>query len=164
MILASKRLNIQHYTDEDLDDFNAILMSDTIMKSIRGKGYSAKVSKEKFEAALLVNAEYSDLGFFNVTNKETNELVGFAKLVLMKDGNLEIGYAILEKLWGYGFASEITVTLVAHALQKHPTKEIIGIVNIQNDTSAHVLKKQGFKIQSIDFLDNLEVAYYHFSK
>ena len=163
MILASERLNIQHYTKEQLADFNAILMSDAIMKGIRGKGHSAAVSKEKFEAALLENARHPDLGFFNVSKKETDELVGFAKLVLMDDGNLEVGYALLEHLWGYGFASEITTTLVQHALQKYPTKEIVGIVNIKNDVSARVLTKQGFKLHSFDFLDDHKVAYYYFS-
>jgi len=98
MILATQRLNIRHYTNHDLDDFNAILMNDTVMKGIQGKGHSLAVSKQRFDDALATNAKYDDLGFFNVTKKDTNELVGFAKLVLMDDGNLEVGYALIEKL------------------------------------------------------------------
>ncbi len=164
MILASQRLNISHYAKHDLNDFNAILMNDTIMKGIRGKGHSAEASKQRFEDALATNVKQDDLGFFNVTKRGTDELVGFAKLVLMDDGNLEVGYALLEKLWGYGFASEITATLVEYALHNYPMKEIIGVVNVANEASVHVLRKQGFKLQSTALIDNLEVAYYYFSK
>ena len=164
MILASQRLNIRHYTPHDLDDFNAILMNDTIMKGIRGKGHSAEASKQRFEDALATNEKYDDLGFFNVTKKDSNELVGFAKLVLMDDGNLEVGYALLEKLWGYGFASEIVAALVAHALNNYSMKEIIGVVNIENQPSQRVLKKQHFKLKSTAFLANFEVGYYYYSK
>jgi len=148
----------------DLDDFNAILMNDTIMKGIRGKGHSAEASKQRFQDALATNRKYNNLGFFNVTKKGTDELVGFAKLVLMDDGNLEVGYALLEKLWGYGFASEITATLVLHALHHYPMKEIIGVVNVENRASQHVLKKQQFKLKSTGILANFEVGYYYYSK
>lgn len=164
MILASQRLNIRHYTAHDLEDFNAILMNDAVMKGIRGKGHSARASKQRFQDALATNEKYDDLGFFNVTKKDTKELVGFAKLVLMDDGNLEVGYALLEKSWGFGFASEITAALVAHALSNYPMKEIIGIVNIKNQSSQHVLKKQQFKLKSTAMLANFEVGYYYYSK
>ncbi len=164
MILASERLNIQHYTPDHFADFNAILMNDTIMKGIRGKGYCAPVAKEKFEAVLLDNSRYDNLGFFHVSKKDTAELVGFAKLILMDDGNLEVGYALLEELWGYGLTSEITNILVQHGLKNYPSKEIIGIVNVENKASAHVLTKQGFELRRTDFLDDYKVAYYYFSK
>ncbi len=164
MILASQRLNIRHYTAHDLENFKAILMNDTIMKGIRGKGHSAEAAKQRFQDALATNEKYDDLGFFNVTKKDTNELVGFAKLVTMDDGNLPVGYALLEELWGFGFASEITAALVAHALSNYPTKEIIGVVNVENRASQHVLTKQQFKLKSTDMLANFEVGYYYYSK
>ncbi len=82
----------------------------------------------------------------------------------MEGGNLEIGYALVESLWGYRFASEIVATLLQHARKHHPNKEIIGIVNIENRASASVLLKKGFKLKTSRLLDNNEVDYYHFSK
>ncbi len=70
MTLVSNRLIIKQYTSANLDDFNTILMNDTIMKGIRGKGYSREVSEGKFQEALLENEQNHTLGFYNVTNKE----------------------------------------------------------------------------------------------
>ena len=163
MLLLTKRLKIQQYTKQDEQDFNAILMNDNIMKGIRGKGCSAKITQQKFKKALSENKKNDDLGFFNVTLKDTNELVGFAKLVVTND-NLEVGYALVEKLWGCGYASEITAALVKHGLKKYPEREIIGIVNVGNDASSNVLIKQNFKLKYTDFLDGFKVGYYYYSK
>ena len=164
MLLLTKRLNIKHYTKRDEQDFNTILMSDNIMKGIRGEGCTAKISQQKFDKALLENEKHTDLGFFNVTLKDSNELVGFAKLVVTDNNSLEVGYALVEKLWGCGYASEITVALVKHGLKKYPEKEIIGIVNVGNEASSNVLIKQNFKLKRTDYLDGFKVGYYYFSK
>jgi len=164
MLLLTDRLCIKHYTESDFEDFRVILTNDKIMKSIRGKGYNIKVATEKFQQALEVNNKSSDLGFLNVTLKDSLTLVGFAKLVLMDDGNLEVGYALVEDLWGLGYASEITAALVTYGQNIHPDKEIIGIVNIGNNASKNVLLKQNFIFKKTDTLDGFEVAHYYLSK
>ena len=164
MLLFTKRLSIKHYTKHDKQAFYDILMNDNIMKGIRDKGYNAEITQQKFENALLENEKSDDLGFFNVTLINTHELVGFAKLVTADDHNLEVGYALVENLWGFGYASEITTTLVKHGLKKYPEKEIFGIVNDNNKASSNVLLKQNFELKKTANLDGFNVGYYYFSK
>jgi RimJ/RimL family protein N-acetyltransferase len=159
MNLNSNRLIFKHYTKIDFNDFKAILMDDEIMKHISGKGNSEKVTKNKFKKVLKTNSENNNLGFFNITLKETKHLVGFAKLVAMDD-SLEIGYALLKKQWGKGFASEITKNLIIHAKNHFPEKEIIAIVNLGNDASKNVLIKQQFIKYNTGILDGFEVEYF----
>ena len=164
MLLLTKRLSIKHYTKNDQQDFNTILMNDNIMKGIRGQGYTVEIAQQKFKDALLENENSGDLGFYNVTLKNSNELVGFAKLVVTDDQNLEVGYALVENLWGFGYASEITEALVKYSRKKYPEKEIIGIVNDGNEASKNVLIKQNFKLKETANLDGFKVGYYYFSK
>ena len=80
MKLISNRLIFKHYTKIDFNDFKAILMNDEVMKHISGKGNSEKVTKEKFKKVLKTNSENSKLGFFNITLKESENLVGFCEI------------------------------------------------------------------------------------
>lgn len=164
MLIVSKRLTLQHYSSTDFDDFKAILMNDLVMKHIVGKGHDLKNTRKKFENALAENAKRKLTGFFNVKLLSSNELVGFSKLVFTDQDELEVGYALLEKQWGLGYASEITSTLVKHAQKHFPTTEIIGIVNLNNDASSRVLEKQHFKLEKSTILDNEEVKIYKFLK
>ncbi len=162
MLLLTKRLNIKQYTKHDKQAFYDILMNDNIMKGIRGKGHTAEIAQQKFEKALSENDKSHDLGFFNVTLNNTHELVGFAKLVSTDDHNLEVGYALVENLWGFGYASEITDALVKHGLKKYPEKEIFGIVNDDNKASSNVLLKQNFKLKKTANVDGFKVEYYYY--
>ena len=83
----------------------------------------------------------------------------FAKLVHMDD-DLEVGYALLKKHWGNGFASEITENLVVHAKKHFPEKKIIAIVNLGNDASKKVLIKQQFIKYNSGNLDGFDVEYF----
>jgi ribosomal-protein-alanine N-acetyltransferase len=159
MNLISNRLIFKHYSKIDFDDFKAILMNDEIMKNISGKGNSKKVTKEKFKNVLKTNSENKNLGFFNITLKETKHLVGFAKLVHLDDA-IEIGYALLKMQWGKGFASEITKNLIIHAKKHYPEKKIIAIVNSGNNASKNVLIKQQFIKYNTEILDGFEVEYF----
>lgn len=159
MILTSKRLIFKHYTKIDFNDFKVILMNDEIMKHISGKGNSKKLTKEKFKNVLKTNSQAKNSGFFNVTLKESEYLVGFAKLVHMGD-DIEIGYALLKEQWGKGFASEITKNLIIHAKKHFPEKKIIAIVNLGNDASKNVLIKQQFIKYNTGILDGFEVEYF----
>ena len=160
MNLISKRLIFKHYTKNDFKDFKAILMNDEIMKHISEKGNSEKVTKEKFKNVLETNSKNTDLGFFNITLFESNDLVGFAKLVEFDNDKLEVGYALLKKQWGFGYASEITDRLIIYSKKHFPEKEIIAIVNLENQASKNVLLKQQFVLEKVDVLDGINVEFY----
>ena len=160
MKLISKRLSIKYYTKDDFSDFKAILMSDEIMRHISGKGNSKKITQEKFKNVLETNSNYKHLGFFNVSLIESNELVGFAKLVEFDSESLEVGYALLKKQWNNGYASEITRNLILHSKKHFPKKKIIAIVNVGNRASKNVLIKQSFTKYNSGVLDGFKVEYF----
>lgn len=160
MKLYSNRLIINYYTKKDFNDFKAILMNDEVMKHISGKGNSKKVTQEKFNTALETNAKNTGLGFFNVTLIESKELVGFAKLVDFDNKYIEVGYALLKKHWGFGYASEITQELVKYGKKYFPKKQIMAIVNLGNQASKKVLLKQGFSLYKVDDFKGEPVEFY----
>ena len=69
----------------------------------------------------------------DVTNKD--------RLVLnIKEYECEIGYRLLEKYWGKGYASEIAKGLVSYA-KELGFKRLIGCVAHENSASEKILKK-----------------------
>ena len=163
-MIRTNRLNIKQYTQKDFNDFAAIVMNDEIMKNIRGKGHDLDITTQKFNEALSTNESNELMGFYNVTKKASNQLVGFAKLTPTDSNELEVGYALLKKCWGKGYASEITKSLIEHAKKHFPKNDIVAIVNVGNVTSSHVLKKQHFFLEKTETLKNVLVEYYKLLK
>ncbi len=61
------------------------------------------------------------------------------------DGVTEIGYGILPKFCGNGYATEAVGTVVKWALNQPEIKSVIAETDIENIASQKVLKKIGFK-------------------
>lgn len=80
--------------------------------------------------------------------KETNELVGQCGLLAQTvDGmkEIEIGYHVLPKFWGKGFATEAAIKFRDYAFQNKISDSLISVIDIRNTASQNVAKKLGMK-------------------
>ncbi|GCF88526.1 MULTISPECIES: GNAT family N-acetyltransferase [Gammaproteobacteria] len=60
-------------------------------------------------------------------------------------GTVEIGYSVLPEWQRLGFAKEIVIALVSHALSFKNTKSIIAHTSPENEASKRVLISSGFR-------------------
>ncbi|MFX0555212.1 GNAT family N-acetyltransferase [Maribacter sp. CXY002] len=82
--------------------------------------------------------------------KEHNVLVGLCGLLVQEvDGSkeLEIGYSILPKYWGLGFATEAAMKYKEVTKQNKWASHLISIIQIDNSPSQRVAEKNGMKIE-----------------
>jgi len=89
-------------------------------------------------------------GGMNVlVNKETGELVGQSGLLIQEVNELEmieIGYSILPKFWGKGYASEAAQKCKHFAFENRLASHLISVVHKDNHASAKVASNNGMKL------------------
>jgi RimJ/RimL family protein N-acetyltransferase len=92
----------------------------------------------------------NDLGGMNVLiNKNTNALIGQCGLLVQEiEGEqfLEIGYSILPKFWGMGYATEAAQKCKDIAFENGYSNELISMVHVDNIGSELVAKKNGMRL------------------
>jgi len=144
MKLQTERLSLQKYVASDFEDFCEVICNDEVMLHISGKGNSIKVAKDKFENILKTNKENDFYGVYKVVLKETENVIGFAKIVPFEKDCIEIGYALIPEYWRKGYTIEMIKKMTTHSLDYLPNKKIMAIVNQENKGSINVIEKCGF--------------------
>lgn len=89
-------------------------------------------------------------GMFALIDKDSKKLVGLSGLLIQSvDGQeaLEIGYSILPKHWGKGFASEAAEKCKEVAFKYRWSDHLISIIHIHNEPSKKVALKNGMHIE-----------------
>jgi RimJ/RimL family protein N-acetyltransferase len=79
-------------------------------------------------------------------DKETNALIGQCGLLLQEvDGirELEVGYHIIKKYWGKGYAPEAARLFLDFAVEHDLADSVISIIDIRNTKSMRVAEKNG---------------------
>ncbi len=93
------------------------------------------------------NRYKNDIGGMNVLiDKSTNQLVGQCGLLIQDVDNikeLEVGYSILPKYWGKGYATEAAMKCRDFAFSNSFTDSLISIIHIDNTKSEKVAIRNG---------------------
>ncbi|MFI5203599.1 MAG: GNAT family N-acetyltransferase [Flavobacteriales bacterium] len=78
--------------------------------------------------------------------KKTNAFIGACGLLLQEvDGinEVEVGYHMLKKYWGQGYAPEAARIFLDYAFQNKLAESIISVIDINNVKSQRVAEKNG---------------------
>jgi [ribosomal protein S5]-alanine N-acetyltransferase len=99
---------------------------------------------------VIASYERHGFGMYVVELKGTGEPVGMAGLV-KRDSleDVDIGYALLERHWGQGYAIEATTAVLAHARNELGLARVVAITEPDNAGSQAVLRKLGLRFVRI---------------
>jgi ribosomal-protein-alanine N-acetyltransferase len=110
------------------------------------------------------------IGRWAVIGKSTGIFIGWAGLKLVKqqtNGHVDfydLGYRLIRKYWGNGFASEAAAASVNYGFKTLKLKEITGTADMDNLASRRVLEKAGLRyIETFDD-DGYAVGWYRLTK
>jgi [ribosomal protein S5]-alanine N-acetyltransferase len=95
-----------------------------------------------------------NFGLQALINKETKDFVGICGLAsqIVDDiEEIEVGYHILKKYWGKGFAPEAAKCFINYAFDNHLTQSVISIIDIRNTKSQRVAEKIIYTLKSRQF-------------
>lgn len=102
-----------------------------------------------------------------ILNKSTGDFLGQAGLILQEvDGikELEVGYHMLRKYWGMGYAPEAARLFIDFAFSNQQSDSVISIIDVRNIKSQRVSEKNGLKIDKQTVWRDLDVYIYRISK
>ena len=92
--------------------------------------------------------EENQLGLCALELLRTGELVGMAGILSHDiDGikEIEVGYHLIRKYWGKGYATEAALVCQKYALENNFAKRIISIIHVDNQDSMKVAIRNGLK-------------------
>ncbi|MBC6697623.1 GNAT family N-acetyltransferase [Hymenobacter puniceus] len=105
------------------------------------------------ETIAFVQRQYQEngIGRWAVELKETGDFLGWAGLKLIREplnGHVdfyEVGYRLLRRHWGHGYATEAARASVAYGFNVLQLPVLYAIADMQNLASRAVLTKAGFQ-------------------
>jgi ribosomal-protein-alanine N-acetyltransferase len=91
------------------------------------------------------------IGRWAVIEKNTGNFIGWSGLKLVTETTNnhinyhDIGYRLIRKYWGKGFATESATAVLKYGFNKFLLKKIYAIADVNNSSSKKVLEKIGLK-------------------
>ena len=144
MYFESERLIYNKFNNSDFPDYTRLVSRQEVMKHITGNALNIDEARVRFQIALNADRNLDNMGFLAVAEKSTGKFIGLSKIVPFENNMTEIGYALLPEFWGKGYASEITRRLIDYARELGNIRELIGVVDPENQPSIRILTKHGF--------------------
>lgn len=108
--------------------------------------------------------DYSEKGYstFLVFDTTTNEFIGRAGFGDIESGETEVGYLVLKKYWGKGYATRILKILLHWAKSNIKKDKIIAFAPVNHLASARVMQKAGMIFSRKGIMKGVECVIYEY--
>jgi len=144
--LETPRLLLKQFCDDDTANLFKLNSDADVVKYVGEKVYTDMVEVHK---SLLRNYEQYEKykqGRLSVFIKETGEYIGWCGLrYFPESGRTDIGYRLMKKYWGKGYATEASVVCLDYGFNVLGLQEIIATAMKPNAASIHIFHKLGLK-------------------
>lgn len=145
----SSRIYLRPFNNNDLDSLFSLHASPEVAKTTIDGIQSLETVKKHLESfiahqeqfgfsqwAAFQNQDHKFIGRAGLTKRALNQEIG---------EQVEIRFAFLPEFWGLGYASEVSDCLVKFAKEQLNLKKLAAANGLNNEKSARVLTKCGFK-------------------
>ncbi|MFD2903472.1 GNAT family N-acetyltransferase [Sphingobacterium anhuiense] len=141
------QLTFKKYTEEDFSDYLNLVKEDDLMQYITGKGLSETDAKRRFAFILDLGQQHNALGYFQVLDTATGQIIGDCKLVFYKRNIhiFEIGYLVRKEHWRQGLGTKICEYLLSQASTVNKENDVIAVIHPENIASRKLLEKFNFE-------------------
>jgi ribosomal-protein-alanine N-acetyltransferase len=151
MIIVTSRLRIRELSVGDAEFVLRLVNEPAFIANIGDKGVRTIENARSFiSEGPWTCQEKPGYGQFLVDQKEDGDPVGICGLLFRDSLNVtDIGFAILAKHRGRGFALEAAKAVMNYGFSKLQIEEIVGLTSEANTASIRVLKKLGMKFDKV---------------
>ncbi|WP_341904996.1 GNAT family N-acetyltransferase [Fluviicola taffensis] len=159
-ILETPRLYLREMTPEDAEAAYILNLDPEVL---RYTGDDPFQSVEEAKTFLENYASYRTYGFgrWGMILKETGEYLGWCGLKYTPElDEFDIGYRLMKKFWGKGYASEAAEACMKLGFEQFDMKTIVGRAMPTNLASVRVLEKIGLTYLENRFTDGTEEVIY----
>jgi RimJ/RimL family protein N-acetyltransferase len=150
-LIETPRLSIRRLTEDDAPFILELLNEPAFIRFIADRGVRTLDDARRY----LVDGPFTmyercGFGLFAVELKQTGVPIGMCGL-LKRDAldGVDLGYALFERHWGQGYASEAAAAVIDYGRKTHGLERILAITSQDNDASINVLQKLGFRFEKL---------------
>ncbi|TYP99581.1 ribosomal-protein-alanine N-acetyltransferase [Tenacibaculum adriaticum] len=171
--LETERLILRELLETDIDGIFELDSNPEVHKYLGNN--PIKTKKKAEEIITFVRNQYKELGIgrFACIEKSTGEFIGWSGLKLntgKKEGLngftdfIDIGYRLIPRFWGKGYASESAFATLNFGFTKMNYETIYGAAEIENIGSNKILQKIGLQFQNEFIYDDVKVNWYRLTR
>ena len=151
-VIETERLILRRLTVEDAPFMLGLLNEPSWLRFIGDRGVRTLDDARRYLLEGPV-AMYERLGFglYATTLKGDDAApIGICGLV-KRDGldDVDIGFALLPKFWGKGYASEAATAVMDYARNVVGLERVVAITSVDNESSARLLEKIGLRFEKV---------------
>lgn len=142
--LRSERLVLRRFRMDDLPLLTELNADPEVMRWLGGVRTAEQTAGWMQARILDYYDEHPGLGVWATVLRGSGECVGFHLLNHIQGESLiQVGYRLLRRHWGRGYATEMTVALLDHGYRRLGLERITAITALENHASQQVLLKAG---------------------
>lgn len=147
------------------NDINYFLMMDAdpdTMSFFPGGARTQQQIEDKV-ANYIASYNQKKYGVFLVFELSTGEFIGRAGFDDVENDQIEVGYVILKKHWGRGFATRILKILLAWARENIQKDKIIAFTPVNHAASERVMQKAGMMFIKKGIMKGVDCVIYAYA-
>ncbi len=161
LIAETDRLRLRRITLDDASFMLELMNQPSYIRNIGDRGVRDVPGAARYIAERVLGSyERHGFGMYAMEPKAGGEPIGICGLV-KRDSlpDVDIGYGILERHFGQGYASEAARAVLQHA-RELGLKRLVAITAPDNEPSMALLRKLGLRFQEIIQVVEGESAYF----
>lgn len=159
--LATARLRLRQFREDDLDAYARITADPEVMRYIGNGAPFTRDEAWHSLSYLLGHWELRGFGLWAVEEQESGALVGRIGLYRPEGWpGLEVGWLVDRAHWGRGFASEGGLAALTHAFEALAAERVISVIEPGNAASIRVAEKLGEQFERMTDLNDKPVCIY----
>ena len=150
------RIDLEKFQQADFGHYFALVSDERVMAQITERSIPIEEAQRNFEALLLRNKKYGEVGSYKIYDRFSREYIGLGHITPDEkvNGVAEIGYMILPQYWGKGYGTKVARALVAKA-EEAGVECLKAIIDPANIPSRKILYKHGFASEKVCEMDGL---------
>lgn len=150
VITETPRLILRHVVMEDAYALEGVFGDPEVMR------FSDGVQTRSWVRAWLqrrLEHDYPARGYgpYSVVEKRSRQVIGYCGLFDFADldgcAEVEIGYRLVRRCWGKGYATEAAYTVRDHGFQNLGLSRLVAMIDPANVTSIRVAEKLGMRYE-----------------
>ena len=161
IIFETPRLILRRFTQEDAQLILELNSNPEIVKYVHEPTLKTSDQAKKILLDIILPQYEKNLGRWAIHTKGNMDFIGWCGLKYRPElDEIDLGYRLVQKAWGYGFATEAARQSIDHGFKNLNIKIITGRAHIENIASCKVLEKIGMNFIGEGIVDDCPVRTY----
>jgi RimJ/RimL family protein N-acetyltransferase len=163
VFIESERLRMRPFREDDEALLLEIDSDPEVMKYLTyGRPSTPEEGKVYIKRIMTVQKRHRDrLGYWVAYEKESGQPIGWfhfrpCKQDIYNTDRIELGYRLMRRFWGKGYATEGSRALIEYGREVLGTKEVFAQTLVENSGSQKVMKKLGMIFEKQVSFDSLQ--------